>query len=88
MTQPSNVAPNWSSKLPADMTDEELKAARAVQSEALGAAQRETAVLSLAVNHITAEVGARFGFDIPGYPSAANLAPYPQEDIHTRFPNG
>lgn len=62
------MANTWVGKLPADMTDDELRDAKTAIADELPAAQERLNVLSAAVGQINREVNDRFRM-------ADNLAP-------------
>lgn len=78
-TQPA--APTWASKDPADMSVEELKAARASLQAAVDEAQQALSLRATALNRVTATIGKMFDMVIPGIPPLEAVPEYPLADI-------
>jgi len=72
----------WATKLPADMTDEELRAAKNALTDDLEPMQAKMNVLAQANMHIDVEINTRFRL---GRPPAVGLADYPLKDIQEEY---
>jgi hypothetical protein len=76
----------WASKLPADMTVEELREAKARVQEATDAAQLDLGWKAQANTALNSEILSRFSMTtVPGYVDPRALPEYPSENVKKSF---
>lgn len=71
--------PKWQGKIPADMTDEELRLAKEAVADAIAPVQDSLNSLSAALQHLDAEINVRFRVGNYGQVNPALLPPYPTD---------
>jgi hypothetical protein len=79
---PQTESAGWKTLDPTDMSLEQLQDASAAVSAAFLDAQGTVNQLNNARVRILGEIGKRFGTDLPGVPTYAQLPPYPLPFVH------
>lgn len=76
------MAGTWKSKLPEDMTLEELQAAKAELTERFATVSAEYTWMSAAVQHVDYQVASRFGLTNIGAGHINGLPAYPLNNLN------